>query len=209
MYLLCGCISRHKLQLFHRKEKFATQGYAGRRAQSSAAGVASVAAQGTAGRQRLHSRHAAPPAASRAASFAAAACSWPALSRAAPGSPVPQAGPAGNAQAASRGPAPSSSTAAGGAGWGRPTGYAAALLAPPSSSSPAATALQHVQHHQPQLQQQHQRPKQQQQQTAEVSVSGGLSEGASGSGDAVGQEGNDSTATLAQPETFQVNSELT
>ncbi|KAL0048412.1 hypothetical protein WJX82_002577 [Trebouxia sp. C0006] len=31
----------------------------------------------------------------------------------------------------------------------------------------------------------------------------GLSEGASGSGDAVGQEGNDSTATLAQPETFQ------
>ena len=201
MYLLCGCISRHNLQLFHRKEKFATQEYAGRTAQSSAAGVASVAAQGTAGRQRLHSRHAAPPAASRAASFAAAACSWPALSRAAPGSPVPQAGPAGNAQAASRGPAPSSSTAAGGAGWGRLTGYAAALLAPPSSSSPAATALQHVQHHQPQ--------QQQQQQTAEVSVFGGLSEGASGSGDAVGQEGNDSTATLAQPETFQVNSELT
>ena len=223
MFVLFGCVSRLKLHLLNRKEKYATGEYiaptavvASRAVQSSVAGAATTAVQGTAG------RHAASLAASPATSSAAAADSWPALIRAT-GSGPSQAGPAG-ARASSR-----------------PTGYAAALRAPPTSPTPAGTALQHVQqrpqrqqqqqqqrpqqqHSRPRprqqqrRQQQHSRPRQQQhrprqqqqqqmgraarQQSADLSVSGGLSEGASGSGDAVRQ---DRTGILAQPETLQVN----
>ena len=223
MFMLFGCVSQLKLHLLNRKEKYATEEYiaptavvASRAVQSSVAGAATTAVQGTAG------RHAASLAASPATSSAAAADSWPALIRAT-GSGPSQAGPAG-ARASSR-----------------PTGYAAALRAPPTSPTPAGTALQHVQqrqqqqqqqrpqqqhsrprprqqqrrqqqHSRPRPRQQQHRPRQQQQQqqmgraarqqSADLSVSGGLSEGASGSGDAVRQ---DRTGILAQPETLQVN----
>jgi len=65
----------------NRKEEYAGSGYFGRAAQNSVAGAATTSAQGTAARQRLHSRHAASPAASPAASLVAAAVSLACLAQ--------------------------------------------------------------------------------------------------------------------------------